>query len=127
MKKKYQLVWYWSLKLWTFGMRSPGPEDSMRYIYQWAFSLGPIEIRRWEHRKGKFEKGWCRGCNATIKNNDPMYCTLCSRGEERGANEERKKIEELVKGVLTHKHKGRELTQHETVHAVLAVIERGWV
>lgn len=43
----YQIVWWWPAD-WTIGL-DRFENSWMSLIYRWSFSVGPLEIRRWEN------------------------------------------------------------------------------
>ena len=43
----YQIVWWWPAD-WTIGF-DRFENSWMSLIYRWSFSVGPLEIRRWEN------------------------------------------------------------------------------
>lgn len=49
MGSRFQVIWWredwW--KLWWSCWKATG---SLRFIYRWSWSFGPLEIRRWEPR-----------------------------------------------------------------------------
>lgn len=55
-KKKYQIVWWWNPGNWYFSFCRPNYKRTcMSLIYKWYLSIGPLEIRKWNHDENKYD------------------------------------------------------------------------
>lgn len=46
--RRYQFVW-WGFRDMAWGKSHAMMFSSLRYIYDWSYCFGPLEIRRWKH------------------------------------------------------------------------------